>query len=78
MELVLTKIEDLEKLKGWRIDGATLERQDVAPVLVLQMSHLAAECPVCLKIKPVVSFGRSGNVMLVTESLSLHIEDVKA
>jgi len=77
MELVLSKPEDIKKLEGWTIKSGVVEVQGADPVLVLSMSHPAAEFPIKLEIKPTVSIGRNGNIIVCNQMLRLHIEDIK-
>ncbi len=74
-QLIINKPEDLAKLIGWTIDGVQVAVGS-NPVITLQIHHLAAEYPVKLHITGDVSFGRSGNVMIVNSIFTLKTEDV--
>ena len=79
MELIINKLEDLEKLKGWTIKEASfsLAAGGVDPVISFKLEHPAAECPVLFAVKAFPTFGRSGNIALVNASFNLHTEDVR-
>ena len=77
MELVINKVEDIAKLEGWTIKGAAIQvTAGVDPVINFTLAHPAAEHDISLAVIATVSFGRSGNVMVVNALLAVHSEDV--
>lgn len=77
MELAISKVEDLSKLKGWQIKGISSGRVLVDPCISFVLTHPAAEKPICLTITADVRFGRSGNVMVADALLHIHSSDVE-
>jgi copper homeostasis protein CutC len=74
-ELVIQSAEDLKKLQGWQIEAATYSVEGVDPSVRLKITHPAASCPVMVIIRPQVSFGRSGNIFLVNQALTIQTQD---
>jgi len=77
MELILATKEDLQKLAGWQIKEAVLTTDGVDPSLVLQLTHVLAECPVKMTIRPSVAFVNSGRKFTVNTELKLSTTDVR-
>ncbi len=74
-QATLKQVDDLGKLKSFRIEDISLM---VGPdaVVTLTLSHPAAEKQLRLKINSGVSFGRSGNVMVLNSTLTFGTEDI--
>ena len=77
MELSISKKEDLSKLEGWTIKGATFQADGSDPSIALRVEHPLAGCPVLLTIIGAVSFGRSGNIMIVNSVINFKTQDIK-
>lgn len=76
-EVNLIKTEDFQKFIGWTVKECQVITNGADPGLLLQLSHPAAECPVQLRILSGVTFGRSGNIMVVNAQLHFNVEDLK-
>ncbi len=74
-QVTLKSIEDLSKLKGFRIEEIGLAvGPDCTAVMVL--SHPAADRRIRLKVQSGVSYGRTGNVQICNSTLTFSTEDV--
>ncbi len=77
MELSITKSEELSKLEGWTIKAASFQPNGADPSIALKLEHIAAQCPVLLTITGTVTFGRSGNIMIVNSMINFKTQDLK-
>ena len=68
-------VEDLRKLVGWHIKDIAIITDSSDPIVKLTLSQIAADFLLQVEIKPVVTFGRSGNVFLVNASLNVKAEE---
>jgi len=68
---------DLKKLIGCLIEDVRTEITNGDPALVLKLSNPGAEKDIGLRVISGVTFGRSGNVMLVNGSLTFHPFDIE-
>ena len=76
-ELVIRDNRDLEKLKGWKIEGAGLKVEGAVPVIHLHISHLAAEHNVELSFVPSVNLGLSGNIVVADAGITVRPVDIE-
>lgn len=76
-QITIAKPEDLAKFNGWQIDKAEFGQDGSDPVITFTLRHIAAEFPVTLMLKPTITFGRAGNIMLANTGINITTQDIK-
>ncbi len=72
----IEKPEDLSNLVGWSIIKSWLGADGVTPVLHFLLSSPTEDTKVLLKIWPVLTFGRCGNINTTNEALRAKAVDL--
>ncbi len=75
-QLHIKNWEDLKELTGWTIKEAG--RLPNTPGIGLKLSHAAAEKDILVTFIATVKMGRSGNVVVATESLEMKVADIES
>ena len=75
-EIVIKTVEDLQKLKDWKIEKTAKITRNNVPVIQLQLSNLAAKNQVVFELFPTTQFKLNGNIMVCDQMLSFQVLDV--
>ena len=72
-ELIIKTPGDLKKLEGWRIERVGIAQ---GGILVIRVSHPVASCHVEILVRPQVTMGLSGNIVMANPEMLVKSRDI--